>query len=184
MSCAKGNSVVPEYPWYAEVVDGSLDQGDVLVACPAGYLPNDWDPANREQFFQVDVFDLIVLTQACDLAHVKTEYVVCCPVFSHTRIDNEYPGQSARYIANQKEKVLQGVVPGSTMIAAHDGDIQRAISVVSFRQVFSLPKSFLLLKAKERHLRLLPPYREHVSQSFARFFMRVGLPREIPSFRG
>jgi hypothetical protein len=35
----------------------------------------------------VDSFDLIVLTQACDLAHGKTEYVVCCPVFPHSLID-------------------------------------------------------------------------------------------------
>ena len=33
-----------------------------------------------------------------------------------------------------------------------------------------------------RRLRLLPPYREHLSQSFARFFMRVGLPIDTPSF--
>ena len=26
-------------------------------------------------------------------------------------------------------------------------------------------------------------YREHLSQSFARFFMRVGLPVNIPPFR-
>jgi hypothetical protein len=29
-------------------------------------------------------------------------------------------------------------------------------------------------------LRLLPPYREHLSQAFARYFMRVGLPQDIP----
>jgi hypothetical protein len=29
---------------------------------------------------------------------------------------------------------------------------------------------------------LLPPYREHLSQAFARFFMRVGLPVEVPPF--
>jgi hypothetical protein len=29
---------------------------------------------------------------------------------------------------------------------------------------------------------LLPPYREHLSQAFARFFMRVGLPVDIPPF--
>ena len=29
--------------------------------------------------------------------------------------------------------------------------------------------------------RLLPPYREHLSQSFARYFMRVGLPTDIPA---
>jgi hypothetical protein len=38
-------------------------------------------------------------------------------------------------------------------------------------------------KAAKR-LRLLPPYREHLSQSFARFFMRVGLPIDIPPFTG
>jgi len=32
------------------------------------------------------------------------------------------------------------------------------------------------------HLRLLSPYREHLSQAFARFFMRVGLPVDIPPF--
>lgn len=30
--------------------------------------------------------------------------------------------------------------------------------------------------------RLRPPYREHLSQAFARLFMRVGLPADIPPF--
>jgi len=32
-------------------------------------------------------------------------------------------------------------------------------------------------------IRRLPPYREHLAQAFARFFMRVGLPIDIPAFR-
>jgi hypothetical protein len=36
-----------------------------------------------------------------------------------------------------------------------------------------------IIKVKP-HKRLLPPYREHLSQSFARYFMRVGLPVDIP----
>ena len=171
------------YPWYAEVIDGSLDQGDILPKCPAGYLPRNWDPQSTHQKFQVDVYDLIVLTQACDLAHDKTDYVVCSPVFPHSQIDDEYPDQGKKYIDAQKDRILQGSVHGYAMIAAHNGDLPRPISVVSFRHVFSLPKSFLLEVAKSRHLRLLPPYREHISQSFARFFMRVGLPVPIPSFR-
>ena len=170
------------YPWYAEVADGSLDQGDILPDCPAGYLPLNWNPDEEQQELIVDLFDLIVLTQACDLAHQKTEYVVCCPVFSHAQIDSEYLGQGAKYIRRQKEKILQGVVPGYAMIAAHEGDPRRPISIVSFRQVFSLPKVFLSRAAQAKHVRLLPPYREHVSQGFARFFMRVGLPAPIPSF--
>jgi len=174
--------VVPEYPWYTEVADETLDQGDILSNCPAGYLPNNWDPNRPEQEFAIDTFDLIVLTQACDLAHNKTEYVVCCSVFSHTRIEAENPGKNAEHIKGLKNKIRQSLVPGYAMIAAHAGDPSRERSVVDFRQVFSLPKPFLLSKAKSRHLRLLPPYREHVSQGFARFFMRVGLPKDIPSF--
>ncbi|MBD5492017.1 MAG: hypothetical protein HDR16_07880 [Lachnospiraceae bacterium] len=30
-----------------------------------------------------------------------------------------------------------------------------------------------------KRLRLCPPYREHLSQAFARYFMRVGLPVNI-----
>ena len=33
-----------------------------------------------------------------------------------------------------------------------------------------------------QRLRLNPPYREHLSQAFARFCMRVGLPVDIPPF--
>jgi hypothetical protein len=51
------------------------------------------------------------------------------------------------------------------------------LRVVDFRNVFSLPFDFLKSYCAEgERLRLLPPYREHLSQAFARFFMRVGLP--------
>ena len=171
-----------EYPWYVEVNDGTLDQGDVLAECPAGYLPLDWNAENEEHPILVDLYDLLVITQACDLAHEKTEYVVCCPVFPHSLIDEQYPGRGVNYVNKQKERIRQGLVPGYAMIAGHDGDPKRPISVVNLRQVFSLPKTFLRDMAKAKHLRLLPPYREHVSQGFARFFMRVGLPIDIPAF--
>jgi hypothetical protein len=46
-----------------------------------------------------------------------------------------------------------------------------------------LPLKCFQYRAEKLHLRLLPPYRKHLSQSFARFIMRVGLPIDIPSFR-
>lgn len=36
------------------------------------------------------------------------------------------------------------------------------------------------LPGKGDGLRLHPPYREHLSQAFARFFLRVGLAGDIP----
>ena len=51
--------------------------------------------------------------------------------------------------------------------------------IVDFHEVFTIPREFLesLLAARGRaRPRLLSPYREHLSQAFARYFMRVGLP--------
>ncbi|MDY7014014.1 MAG: hypothetical protein SVX43_10540 [Cyanobacteriota bacterium] len=54
--------------------------------------------------------------------------------------------------------------------------------VVDFHDVYTLPRVFLesLLQNRGQYrLRLRPPYREHLSQAFARFFMRVGLPMGV-----
>ena len=61
----------------------------------------------------------------------------------------------------------------------------RELRVVDFRRVYSLPLTFVCQVAARtgQRLRLLPPYREHLSQAFARDFMRVGLPQDIPPFR-
>ncbi|MBE0478052.1 hypothetical protein IBX65_02895 [Candidatus Aerophobetes bacterium] len=62
---------------------------------------------------------------------------------------------------------------------------ERGYTVVDFRSVYSVAFDFIVELAEKRgkRLRLLPPYREHLSQAFARFFMRVGLPMDIPSFK-
>ena len=72
------------------------------------------------------------------------------------------------------------------MINAYDGDVLKMdIRIVDFHEVFSLPRNFLenWLSYQGARPSLLPPYREHLSQAFARFFMRVGLPIDIPRFR-
>jgi hypothetical protein len=55
------------------------------------------------------------------------------------------------------------------------------IHIVDFGRVFSLPMEYVQRHAENQgsRLRLRPPYREHLSQAFARFFMRVGLPQNI-----
>lgn len=62
------------------------------------------------------------------------------------------------------------------------GNIELEIRLVDFHEVFTIPYAFLeslLAQRGENRYRLLPPYREHLSQAFARFFMRVGLPIPI-----
>ena len=57
--------------------------------------------------------------------------------------------------------------------------------VVDFRLIVSLPIGYVTRHAEalENRPRLLSPYVEHFSQSFARFFMRVGLPSQIPAYK-
>ena len=70
------------------------------------------------------------------------------------------------------------------MLAAHqDETFSEGVRLVDFRRTWSLPIGFLGQRADRPHLRLITPYREHLSQAFARFFMRVGLPSDIPPFR-
>ncbi|OHB66262.1 MAG: hypothetical protein A2V70_04925 [Planctomycetes bacterium RBG_13_63_9] len=95
---------------------------------------------------------------------------------------------TAGHLATPKglEEARRGNLPAFHVLAASIlPGMEHEIRLVEFRRVYSLPIGFLRKKALDdgRRLRLLPPYREHLSQAFARFFMRVGLPVDIPPFR-
>jgi hypothetical protein len=79
--------------------------------------------------------------------------------------------------------ICDGFVWNLTMLnVSNVNELNLEHRVVDFHYVYSAPRSFLESLLKQRvqtRLRLLPPYREHLSQAFARFFMRVGLPVPI-----
>ncbi|MEW5830554.1 MAG: hypothetical protein AB1846_16815, partial [Chloroflexota bacterium] len=86
---------------------------------------------------------------------------------------------------NGKESLRKGNQPGYHLINECDLEgFEQEFRVVDFRNVYGIPYDMLveISKERERRVRLLPPYREHLSQAFARFFMRVGLPTDIPRF--
>lgn len=59
----------------------------------------------------------------------------------------------------------------------------REIQLVDFKLTFNLASSYLKRRCGQGpRLRLKSPYIEHLSQAFARYFMRVGLPSDIPPF--
>jgi predicted ATPase len=57
--------------------------------------------------------------------------------------------------------------------------------LVDLRRIFTLSvelvREFAIMQ--RQRVRSLPPYWEHLSQAFARFFMRVGLPVDIAPFK-
>ena len=176
-----------DYPWYAVVTGPGLQQGDLLRDCPVVVPMPDFAWPMREERLPVEVqlYDVAVLSQSCDLANDKIQDVVVVPHIALTALEQESSFLRGR---QGKEALRRGQVVGYHLLAGYDGHVEElrgGLQVVDLRRVYSLPKAFLrrFAEAQGSRLRLLPPYREHLAQAFARFFMRVGLPVDIPPFR-
>jgi hypothetical protein len=163
-----------EYPWYEVVPGGSgLEQGDFVDECPVVIPPAE---ITTEPEITVEFYNVVILTQSCDLENRKAEFVVVCPVWPLSDVRNRDDFLRSR---GGLSALLQGNQPGYHVLNRCDLDgFRRDPMAVDFRKVFSVHIQTLaaLAERKEQRLRLLPPYREHLSQAFARFFMRVGLP--------
>jgi len=186
--------------WY-ELADPEtpLTQGDLIFDCPVlvwdteelSVSGADWEE-QLQGHCEAHRADVVVMTQACDLAQGKVAEVVLCP---HYSLQQEYrqqwvgamEGLQQHPSDNAWKKHLKQVNSGFLWnLALLDkgmmGDIVIDHRVVDFTKVFSLPRGFLEAVVARRgrsRPRLRPPYREHLSQAFARFFMRVGLPTDI-----
>jgi hypothetical protein len=107
--------------------------------------------------------------------------VLLCPVWRRSELTEGYLATTRGL-----EDARKGNLPACHVLGECSlNGFLRERRVVDFRRVYSLPLAFIRRWAAGRghRLRLLPPYREHLSQSFARFFMRVGLPVDIPPFK-
>jgi len=169
------------YPWY-EIMDGyePLLQGDFVTSCPV-VIPTTAIESERVSADVIE-YDVIIMSQSCDLAQRKLDLVLVCPIWPL----NEFEKRSDFFKDKKGKEILRrGNIPGYHLLnkCEIDGFIKDLL-IVDFRTVYSVPFDFLLDLAikRGRRLRLLPPYREHLSQAFARFFMRVGLPVDIPPF--
>lgn len=185
--------------WY-EVVEAGipLTQGDLIFQCPvlawkAGTL--DLQGQEETEILQgatvVTAPDVVVMTQACDLEHKNVENVILCPHVSlcehysnwKKNMENASQNPSKSAWRAHCNDICNGFMWNLTMLnGCRIGESSIDVRIVYFHEVFTIPRSFLesLLAQRNRaRFRLLPPYREHLSQAFARFFMRVGLPVPI-----
>ncbi|HEY9785703.1 MAG TPA: hypothetical protein V6D17_09900 [Candidatus Obscuribacterales bacterium] len=183
--------------WYAEVsADTKITQGDLVFDCPVLEWTGTVNKKSATQdglkaLSEAILADVVVMTQACDLAQGKVDNVIVCPHHSLTQFKadwekamkdkNENPTAKAwkRYC----DDICDGYVWHLSMLnCKEDGELRLERRVVDFHTVYSLPVGFLqsfVQSKNNKRLTLLPPYREHLSQAFARFFMRVGLPINI-----
>jgi hypothetical protein len=166
-----------QYPWY-DVVDGdeALMQGYFIKECPIVIPPSEMAD---EVEVRIINYNVIIMSQSCDLAQRKLDLVLVCPLWFLSEFER---GSEFFKSRKWKEALRRGNVPGYHLLNKCEIDgFKTDYLVVDFRTVYSVPFDFILNLAMKRgrRLRLLPPYREHLSQAFARFFMRVGLPVDI-----
>jgi hypothetical protein len=173
-----------EYEWYSDISENSdIEQGDIVERCNI-IMPNERHYSailnNDENNEPLDIkeIDGIVLSQSCDIQNEKIESIILCPIWSLKKFK-----EKGNYFKSSRaiEDLRRGYFPEYHLLQKFSGiEMPEDFYFVDFHRIYSVPKAFVvaILKDKPRK-RLLPPYREHLSQSFARYFMRVGLPTDI-----
>jgi hypothetical protein len=169
----------PGFAWYQVGKFEDLEQGDLLPSCPLVILPDDLTPllqnyseGDEVDFVpSIDKLNLIMMSQSCDLANDKISQVLLCGYFP-----------AANQSKNIRENIRKERMPALHLIEKCDApNYFFEQQIIDFRTIYTLPKNFVSAFAKtlETRARLLSPYKEHLSQAFARYFMRVGLPRPL-----
>ena len=185
------------FPWY-EVIgkDDNITQGDIIQNCIIFEPKKEAYKAvtkgiTQSAPFLTKTMDVIVLSQACDIEYDKAELIIVSqigPLAELIESTNEKSlERNGRTLNNRekaaiKERLRQGTETAHHLLNEFYGKgISFPYHVVDFRRIYSLPRDYLKAAALDiqTRLRLLPPYREHLSQAFARYFMRVGLPIDI-----
>jgi len=178
-----------EADWY-EVTQGSaLLQGDIMFHCPVFLTARElqWPLAvDAEVGVRVQVFDLVVMTQGCDLENDKLKDILLAQVVAWPDAVRDEVGRGNEAVKGDKFRKLlvDGSIPGLSLLHRREELPRLPWSVVDFRHLFTLPKAFTgpFAASCGPRLRLRSPYREHLAQAFARYFMRVGLPHDAKAF--
>jgi hypothetical protein len=170
-------------PFWTKVTGKDLAQGDLMPGCLVPQFGADFGAGGdgSPETIGLSELTLIVVTQSCDLENGKVQLVALCP--AHTL--DEF-GAVNPHMKKQWDNVRKGRIEGLHMLGSPSNpDDNRTALVVDFGQIFSLPPTYLEKRAEGlgERLRLDSPFLEHFSQSFARYFMRVGLPSQIPAFK-
>jgi len=173
------------YPWYLSLNNSNeLLQGDLLSQCPIVLPPLNIE-AIEDEGVEIETYNVVVMSQSCDLENAKVKFVLVCPFFTFQEYTSSLPTdeqRSKKAVSKAFANLNQGIQPNYHLL---NKDPEKGLDdylVVDFRNVYSVHVDFLrgFAGRLSSRTRLLPPYREHLSQAFARFFMRVGLPQNIP----
>lgn len=188
-----------DFPWY-KLKDKTecLTQGDIILSCPIPQVIYDGDeyPYFLSGYIEEDV---IIMTQACDMENRKVKYVTLCKIGSleehmkeyfydqHKKQnkdeDFDFDNIRSKTKQNHADKIRRGNILDLYLLNKYnDGTLNYPYRVVYLRDSYRIPLETLekIVQTNESPiLRLLPPYREHLSHNFSFNFSRIGLPIDV-----
>ncbi len=174
--------------WYEIVAGSELQQGDLLLGIPVAKVDTAEFPLPDEVPVWAGELDLLVITQSCDLENDKVDEVLLALVRSYDEMFQEEGDAGDRnWVRTSKfrKAAVRGELPAYSLLPQRMEDPPNlAWSLVDFHHLYSLPKSYVtaFVNSAGPRLRVVPPYREHLAQAFARYMMRVGLPLLLTDF--
>jgi len=173
------------YPWFTLVTGDDLEQGDILEKCAVFSPPDSLSSGATSAEFEENIYNVIIVSQSCDITKRSDalSHVLLCSVWT---IDELMANRGMRAKRDELENLRRGKRPALHLLNRCEvPGFERDFRIVDFSHVYSLPIRYVRTIAEKypNRLRLCPPYREHLSQGLARYFMRVGLPVDIKPFK-
>lgn len=174
----------PSASWYTKAKESDpLAQGDMLRSLPIMRPANHLLKLDENARAVIEPIDVIVLSQSCDLMHAgKIDQVQVAPVYTLKGILDEKPNWNNIEMLESLRK--NQVARFYLMNVCRSSLFLRGFLLVDFGAVRSV-KYKTMIKFKDQagnRVTLNSPYKEQLSQHFARFYMRVGLPNDIEPF--
>jgi hypothetical protein len=168
----------PTEDWYEQVPPGNMQllQGDLIFGCSVVVpLVN---PNEEEITAEIRDYNVVLLSQSCDLENNKLSYSVVCPFAELKEFVQQKPnlfnyGLTKQLLQRDAQPGYHVLNPIAISDRGHD------FLVVDFHETFSVPIRQLKEQVgamKTSRIRLRSPYRERLAQAFAQFYMRIALP--------
>lgn len=169
--------------WYQQIIKSdNIEQGDLIIDCPI-IIPPCKIEVGDEPEIEIKLINSIILSQSCDLEANKIEIVLVCPYYPLKEFIENLPEdqQAKKTIKKHIENLKKGFLVGYHLLNKYQDLGIDDYLVVDFKNVYGVEINNLkdIAEKQDLRIRLNPPYREHLSQAFARNFMRVGLPQDI-----
>jgi hypothetical protein len=146
--------------WEA-TVGATLRQGEYLVNCSVPVMKEKPSFDRPEPSVVLKVYDLIIVTQSCDLEQGKAQFVALCPIFPLEVYEATNPELKGK---GRWEQVRKGRVEGLYLLSSPSNpDNHREALVVDFGEIHGLPFDLLVDHAQgiTPRWRLKPPFLEH-----------------------